>query len=169
MAGDPGAANDAPPLWQRRIFDTWPRLITAWLILIGIGINCANVISRYLFDFALFWAEEIMIFLIVWCVFLGIVAVSYNGAHLKMDLISARIPSPWKEIINGFAAISLLVLGAFVAVQSWTALTLFAHSGDVSVTASVPMVIPHVALLVGVVLMVLAVLFRFRAYLRNRF
>ena len=170
MAPDQGPSpRNGPPGWQRALFATAPRAIAAVLILAGIAINFANVISRYLFDFALFWAEEIMVFLIVWCVFLGAVAVAFNGAHLKMDLVSARIQSPWKEFINGAAAIAFVACCLFVAVQSWKAVQLFAEGGDVSVTASVPMVIPHVALFIGIVLMVLAVLVRLRAYLRNRF
>ena len=170
MAPDQGPSpRNGPPGWQRTLFATAPRAVAAVLILAGIAINFANVISRYLFDFALFWAEEIMVFLIVWCVFLGAVAVAFNGAHLKMDLVSARIPSPWKEFINGAAAIAFVACCLFVAVQSWKAVQLFAEGGDVSVTASVPMVIPHVALFIGIVLMVLAVLVRLRAYLRNRF
>ena len=101
--------------------------------------------------------------------FIGAVAVSFDGQHLKMDLLSARIPPPWRNIVNGLAALAFVGLGVFVAVQSWIAVSLFAGAGDVSVTASVPMVIPHAALLIGIVLMVLAVVFRLRAYLRNRF
>lgn len=158
-----------PPRWQRLVFASGPRMIAGWLILIGLGINFANVISRYLFDFALFWAEEILIFLVVWCVFLGAIAVSFNGAHLKMDLVSARLPSPWKEILNAIAAIAFLVCGGFVVVQSWKVVALVVEDDSVSVTASVPMVIPHTALLAGVALMVLAVLFRLGAHMRNRF
>ena len=145
---EPDPSRPPPPAWQRHIFVTAPRALTAVLILAGIGINFANVISRYLFNFALYWAEEIMVFVIVWCVFIGAVAVAFNGAHLKMDLLSTRLESPWKEFVNGIAA---------------------AAFGDVSVTASVPMVIPHSALLIGIVLMVLAVILRWRAYLRGRF
>jgi TRAP-type C4-dicarboxylate transport system permease small subunit len=160
---------ETPPLWQRRVFVGLPRAVTALLILAGIGINFANVISRYLFGFALYWAEEVMIFLILWCVFLGAVAVAFNGAHLRMDLISARIGPPWRGIVNGLTVAAFVVCGLFVAVQSWKVLDLIASSGDVSVTASVPMVIPHSALLIGMVLMVIAVLLRIGAYLRNRF
>ena len=158
-----------PPAWQRHLFVTAPRTLTAALILAGIAINFANVVSRYLFNFALYWAEEIMVFVIVWCVFIGTISVAFNGAHLKMDLLSARIPNPWKGIVNGAMALAFVGCGIFVAVQSWTAINLFARSGDVSVTASVPMVIPHSALLIGMVLMVLAVVVRWRAYLKNRF
>ena len=168
-AGSPNSPADDPPRWQRFLFATGPRAVAAVLILAGIAINFANVISRYVFDFALFWAEEIMVFLVVGCVFLGAAAVAFDGTHLKMDLVSTRITSPWREVVNGLMTIVLLVCGVFVTVQSWKAVSLFAEGGDVSVTASVPMVIPHAALLIGIVLMVLAVLSRLRAYLSNRF
>lgn len=158
-----------PPRWQRILFVTGPRGFTAGLILIAIAINFANVISRYLFNFALFWAEEIMIFLVVWCVFIGAAAVAFNGANLRMDLLSARFPDSLRGVVNGAAALSFIGCTGFAAWQSWRVVTLFADGGSVSVTASVPMVIPHSALLVGLVLMVLAVLLRLRGYMRNRF
>ncbi len=159
----------APPVWQRRLFVGLPRVLTAFMILAGIGINFANVVSRYIFDFALYWAEEVMIFLVVWCVFLGAVMVAFNGAHLKMDLVSARIKPPWNRVANGLTVVAFVTCGSFVAVQSLKVFALISSSGDVSVTASIPMVIPHSALLIGMVLMVFAVILRIGAYLRNRF
>lgn len=162
-------SDQNPPAWQRRVFVTAPRLLTASLILIAIGINFANVISRYMFNFALFWAEEIMIFLIVWCVFIAAATVAFDGANLKMDLLSARFPPRLRSLVNGAAAIASIGLVGFAAWQSMIVVRLFAEGGSVSVTASVPMVIPHSAVFIGLVLMVLAVVFRLRAYLRNRF
>lgn len=158
-----------PPRWQRYLFVAGPRGLTAVLILIAIAINFANVISRYLFNFALFWAEEIMIFLIVWCIFAASATVAFNGANLKMDLLSSRFPTPLREAVNALLAISMIGGTGFAAWQSWKVVMLFADGGSVSVTASVPMVIPHAALFVGMVLMVLAVIVRLRGYLRNRF
>lgn len=160
---------DAPPTWQRYLFVSGPRVLTGALILIAIGINFANVISRYLFDFALFWAEEIMIFLVVWCVFIAAASVAFNGANLKMDLVSARFPPRLRTGVNAIAAATMVGLLGFAAWQSAIVVRLFADGGSVSVTASVPMVIPHSALLIGLVLMVFAVALRWRAYLRNRF
>ena len=171
--GTPGTQSEhmpgPVPLWQRRIFVTVPRLLTGTLILIAIGINFANVISRYLFDLALFWAEEIMIFLVVWCVFIAAATVAFDGANLKMDLLSARFPPRLRSLVNGVAAIAMIGGLGFAAWQSMIVVKLFAEGGSVSVTASVPMVIPHSALFIGLVLMVLAVVFRLRAYMRNRF
>ena len=168
---DNGSESDgpAPPRALRVLFVSLPRALIAVLLLTGVAINFANVVSRYLFDFALYWAEEIMIFLIVWCVFIGAIAVAFNGANLRMDLISARIASPWKEVVNGLAALAFVVCGGFVVVQSFEVVTLFHGAGQVSVAAGVPMTIPHAALLVGFVFMVLAVLVRLRAYFLDRF
>jgi TRAP-type C4-dicarboxylate transport system permease small subunit len=171
--GTPGVSSvqssvPVPP-WQRSVFVTTPRVLTGVLMLIAIGINFANVISRYLFDLALFWAEEIMIFLVVWCVFIAVASVAFNGANLKMDLLSAHFPPRLRTIVNALAAVTTIGLLGFAAWQSTIVVRLFADGGSVSVTASVPMVIPHSALLIGLVLMVFAVGLRWRAYLRNRF
>ena len=154
---------------QKTVFVTVPRMLMAALILIGIAINFANVIARYLFDFAIFWAEEIMIFIVVWFVFIGAITVTYNGAHLRMDLIAQRLPRRWKIVIDGAMAVSFLILGVFMIPQSWETVTFLRDANQVSVTASVPKEIPHSAILVGFVFMVLAVAVRLRSYFTGRF
>jgi TRAP-type C4-dicarboxylate transport system permease small subunit len=157
-----------PPRW-RGLFVSLPRALIATLILVGVAINFANVISRYLFNFALFWAEEAMVFIIVWCVFIGAIAVTFNGAHLRMDLLSARLVSPWREIVNSFTMLTFLACGCFAAFQSWKVVSLIGGIGQVSNAGGIPMVIPHLALLVGFVFMVIVVAMRWRAYVTGRF
>lgn len=147
----------------------WPQFVTAALILVAIAINFANVISRYFFDFALFWAEEVMVFIVVWCVFLGAVAVSFNGDHLKMDLLTGRFPHRLRISVNTLCWLVFVLGGGFVAFQSWRVVSLFAREGGDSVTASIPMFIPQAALLIGIGLMVAAAGLRWRAYIRGRF
>ena len=77
-----------------------PRFIIGSLILAGIAINFANVLGRYLFLAPIIWAEEIMIYIMVWMVFVGSVLVTWDGHHLKMDFFSIMLPSPAKEIMN---------------------------------------------------------------------
>ena len=50
----------------RFAFVALPRAILGALMLAGIAINFANVIGRYLFGQALFWAEETMVFITIW-------------------------------------------------------------------------------------------------------
>lgn len=161
--------EDAMSATLETVFVSVPRMLMAMLILTGIAVNFANVISRYLFSFALYWGEEIMVFVAIWFTFIGAIVVTYKGAHLRMDLISARIGSPWREIVNGAAAVMFLVCGVFVVFHSYEAVSLIGNAGHRSVSAGVPMVVPHVAILVGFIFMVAAVVIRLRAYVKGRF
>ncbi len=153
----------------RYLFGTIPAWIMGSLILIGVAINISNVISRHLFGFALFWAEEILVFIVIWSVFIGAAAVTFDGAHLKMDLFSTRIRAPWKHIVNGTTIAAFILCGIFVLIQSFEVVSLMGRLGQVSVAAGVPMIIPHMAILLGFALMIVAVIFRLRAYLTGRF
>lgn len=146
-----------------------PQWIMATLMLSGIAIIFVNVVSRYFFGRAIFWAEEVLVFMSMWGVFLGFVAVTFSGEHLNMDLFSARLKGRWKSALNALVVLTLVVCCVFVAVQSWKIVSLFAQSGQVSVAASIPKAIPHAALLVGFSLAALAALVRFRSYLSGKF
>ena len=153
----------------RFVIVTVPRVIVGALILAGIAVNFANVIGRYVFLEPLIWADEAMVYIMVWTVFMGAVLVSFDGQHLKMDFFSILLPSPWKEIVNGIAAVSFLAVCAFVIPQSWTVVKFVWDFGQNSVVAEIPMVIPHFALLLGFALMFLAVAARFRSYVKGEF
>lgn len=145
------------------------RAVLGTLILASIAINFANVVGRYLFLSPIIWAEEVMIYIMVWCVFLGAVLVTWEGRHLRMDLLSTHLRRPWKEIVNLIAVCGLLVASGFVAIQSVEAVSLFARLGQKSTTAGIPMVVPHLAVLVGFSLIFLAALVRFRRYVAGDF
>lgn len=153
----------------RTIFVTLPRALIAALILGGIAINFANVVSRHLFSSAIFWAEEILVFLVIWIVSIAVVAITYQGAHLRMDLLSVRLASPWKEIVNAATIVCFVGFCSLVVFQSASVVAAFSRTGMVSITAGIPLVFPHAALLVGFSLMVLAVIFRLRSYLSGKF
>ncbi len=161
-----GRKGDVPvPVWHAIV--TVPRIIIGVVILAGIAINFANVIGRYVFLEPIIWAEEIMIYIMVWTVFIGSVLVSFEGQHLKMDFFSIMLPSPWKEIINFVATVSVLAICVFVIPQSWEVVELMWDNDQRSVVAEIPMVIPHFALLLGFVLVFVAVAVRFRAHVRG--
>ena len=143
---------------------TVPRFIIGMAILSGIAINFANVIGRYAFLEPIIWAEEIMIYIMVWTVFIGSVLVSYEGQHLKMDFFSIMLPSPYKEIINFIAAVSVLLVCIYVIPNNWTVVEMMFVNDQRSVVAEVPMVIPHFALLLGFVLIFIAVIVRFKSH-----
>jgi C4-dicarboxylate transporter DctQ subunit len=152
----------------RFLFVTLPHWLLGGLMLAGVAISFSNVVARYLFGHAIFWAEEVLVFVAIWGVFIGMAAAAYEGAHLNMDLFSSRISGRAKLALNAAIVATLLACCGFMLVQSWKVVSLFYQSGVVSVSAGVPKWIPHAALPVGFALTVVAVLLRVRSYLGGK-
>lgn len=142
------------------------RWILGALMLAGVGICFSNVVARYFFGRALFWAEEVMVFLTIWGVFIGAAAAAFERAHLNMDLFSSTFPPRWLRVLNAAVAASLLACCAFMIVQSWQVITLFYQGGMVSVSAGVPKWLAHLAIPAGFALMAVAVLARLKNHPR---
>lgn len=153
---------------MRFVFVTLARGVMGMLMLAGVAIGFSNVVARYLFGYALFWAEEVMVFLIIWGVFVGVAAAAYDRAHLNMDLFSHSFRGTVLAFLNALLVAVLLAACVFMIVQSWQVVTLFYQGGVKSVSAGVPKWIAHSALPVGFALMALAVLSRLPLYLRGR-
>ena len=165
---DPGTRRDGTR-WRRVLgvaFDSVPKGIAGSLILAGVAIIFANVVSRYLFSAAIFWAEEILVFMVVALVAVSAIAVSFNGAHLSMDLLLARARGRLKRLIDSAIVLVFVACCGFVVVQSVEMVAVFRRTGTVSIAAGVPLVVPHTVLLIGFALMIVAVLARVLAGFR---
>ncbi|MBC7784390.1 MAG: TRAP transporter small permease subunit [Burkholderiales bacterium] len=149
---------------QEFIFVKMPHTLAGLLFLIAVGINIANVVARYVFSAPIFWAEEVLVFIVIWTVALVMVAITFKQAHLNMDLFYVQVQPPLKQILNGLIALTFIGCTAFTAVQSWRVVMLYARNGNVSTAAEVPMVIPHAAVLFAFSMMAVAVVLRFRQY-----
>ena len=152
----------------RFLFVTLPHWVLGGLMLAGVAISFSNVVARYAFGHAIFWAEEVLVFVAIWGVFIGMAAAAYERAHLNMDLFSYNISGRAKLALNAAIVATLLACCGFMLVQSWKVVSLFYQSGVVSVSAGVPKWIPHAALPVGFALTVVAVLLRIRFYLGGK-
>lgn len=145
------------------------RVIVGAAIFISIAINFANIAGRYLLSEPVIWAEEILSYLMVWSVFLGAVLVTWEGRHIKMDLISARMRSPASRILNAISVAVFAAVCAFMLVQSWTVVSMSRAIDQRSVAAEIPMALAHAGVLLGFAGMLLAVLLRLPHYVRNVF
>ena len=152
----------------RFLFVTLPHWVLGCLMLVGVAISFSNVVARYVFGYAIFWAEEVLVFLAIWGVFIGMAAAAYERAHLNMDLFSQSISGRAKLVLNAAMTATLLACCGFMLVQSWQVVTLFYQGGVVSVSAGVPKWIPHSAILAGFALTAVAVLIRIRIYLTGK-
>jgi TRAP-type C4-dicarboxylate transport system permease small subunit len=142
------------------------RALLGALIFVGVALNFANVVGRYVFLRPIIWAEEIMIFIMIWCVMLGAALVTWENQHLRMDAVYHLSPLRVRRWLNAVSTLAFLLVGVFVFVQSARVVLLVASTGQRSVVAEVPMLIPYGALPVGFGLMVIMVAWRFRAFVR---
>lgn len=135
-------------------------IVIGCLILVGILLNFANVIGRYVFGSAISWAEEALIFISIWCVFLGAAASAWEDAHLNMDLFLSILPPQVRRLLQVVAGVTGVVVGAVVVYASWQVVSMMARFGQKSTSTEIPMAIPHGAVTVGFTLIVIAILGR---------
>jgi TRAP-type C4-dicarboxylate transport system permease small subunit len=143
------------------IFRTLPLAAAAGLLLAGVAINLANVIARYVFLAAFYWAEEAMVYLSVWAIFLAAIAVAYDGAALTMDFFFSRMPESLKRLVSLAIAAVTVAVSLFMAWQSVQIARVLIRNDQKSIALEIPMVVPQAALMFGFVLIAAAVLVRF--------
>ncbi len=143
----------------RRILDL---LHLALSIAIGAGflfalaLNFSNVIMRYVFLAPIYWAEEVMIFTFVWCVFLGAAAVTLSGDHLRVEFLQWMLPPRSRKILASAIHLVAAILMAFVTWRAFTLFEMIARLQQKSIIAEIPMYVPYGAVLVGSALLSLA-------------
>ena|SRR6185312_4723771 len=136
------------------------RILAAVLLVASVALNFANVVGRYFFNDSIYWAEEVMLFLMAGCVFLGNGVVAWSGRQLRMDVIVGMMPARVQkllalasELIFIGVAVTIVAFAIPVIVQLWS-------FDQRSQSAEIPMYIPQSMVPIGLSLMVLLVVAR---------
>jgi TRAP-type C4-dicarboxylate transport system permease small subunit len=143
------------------------RAVLGALILAGVALNFANVVGRYVFLKPIIWAEEVLVFIMVWCVMLGATLVTWDNQHLRMDAVHHLTPPRVRRWLNLVATVAFLIAGVFVLVQALRVLALAAGTGQRSVVADIPMVVPFMAIPLSFAIIVGMLVWRFRRFVRG--
>ena len=167
LPGPPAAPADKSP--AHFIFVRIPFAICGVLVLAAVAINIANVIGRYVFDAPVSWAEEVMSYGIIWGVFIAVAAITYQGNHLRMDLLVLSVRGWFARAVGALTIVLMVLCSVFMMIQSARVVQLYASTGETSMGARIPLVYAHAALLVGFFMMTLAVIVRARNYFTGRF
>ncbi len=169
MSESPSAKRSTRGRRIERVVFALPRLIAGLLVLTIVAVTGANVVARYVFLAPFFWAEEVLTYVMIAFVYIAAILVTWDGHHLKMDILLRALKTPWREAVNLLSTILFIAVCAFIVVQSFEVTVLQAEFGKRSVAAEIPMVIPHSMVLIGFFFMAVAVIVRFRAYVRGDF
>ena len=153
--------------WAKTILHDGPRNVAAGLFLAGLAINFANIVGRYIFLRPIMAAEEVLVYLMIWCIFLGAVLVTYQGSHLKMDLFTMHLPRRAQNVLNAITGIVFLAISAVIIHASAEIVSMVAGMDEISVVARIPMEVPYAALPVSFALIACGVLWRLFALFRD--
>src|SRR4051794_16027066 len=102
-----------------RVLVSFLRVAAGVLLVASIAVNFANVVGRYFFNYSIYWAEEVMLFLMVACVFLGNGVVAWSGRQLRMDVIVGMMPAQVQKVLDLLAELTFIVVAAIIVTFSW--------------------------------------------------
>jgi C4-dicarboxylate transporter DctQ subunit len=136
------------------------RVLAGVLLVASIALNFANVIGRYFFNASIFWAEEVMLFLMVGCVFLGNGAVAWSGRQIRMDVIVGMMPAKLRDALNLLSELAFIVTALMIVTFSFPVIRDLYNFDQRSQSAEVPLFIPQSLIPIGLSIMAFLVVVR---------
>jgi len=134
----------------------WTTQLLGGVLLGSVGLNFYNAFMRYVIGSSLVWAEEIMVFTMIFIVMMGAVLVALRDAHLRIDVFAVLAPPAVQKMLRMLSSLLLCLVCGWLAVHSHTVVSLMLRLGQKSVAARLPMWLPHSFVLAFMVLMALA-------------
>src|SRR5579862_6671261 len=129
------------------------RTVSGICLLASVAINFVNIIGRYFFSVSIPWAEEIMLFFMVGCVFTGCCAVAWEGRQIRMDVVISMFPPKIKNLFTLLSELVLIATAIAVTKFAWPVITQLAAFDERSQAANFPLVIPQAMVPIGYSLM----------------
>lgn len=139
-------------------FDKVASALQAFLGLMLIAMVCLsvyNVISRYVFNSALLWADEIAVFAMIALAWLGAVVCGWRSAEIRMEILTGLLPTGAQRWIVILQQLVAAVLCAWVAWQALPYITRAYAIGMRSDASGFPVWLIHAVIPFSLVLVAL--------------
>ena len=97
-----------------------------------------QVVSRYVFNAAFSWSEELAIILFVWSIYLGATAAIRRRQHLRLEIVLDKLKPPMRLV---FDLIANVVFAAFCVITMFGIVPLvqrLVNSGVSTAVLSIP-------------------------------
>jgi C4-dicarboxylate transporter DctQ subunit len=85
-------------------------------LLVIVVLNALNIVLRYFFLSPLSWAEEAMLYLMIFGVYVGAISVAWQQAHIRIDAILDFAPPARRKVLQ---VVSTLVMTAVLIPVVW--------------------------------------------------
>lgn len=112
-----------------------------------IGINFAEILGRYLLNTSMIWIQDVSLLLMVWMIFPGSSVIAYEKRDVVITLLTDALPDSVNRIIDRFKN---GIVSLFFLALAYYSFTLFLkQAGQTTVTASIPLQLYTLSLLVN--------------------
>jgi TRAP-type C4-dicarboxylate transport system permease small subunit len=126
----------------------------------------ADVLMRYFFDRPQLFVDELASFLEVLVIFGGLAYTFRVGGHVRVDLLTSRLPPAARAVLRAAAlAVGLIFIVIVIWTTTQSAVTAYRY-GRVSAVMLYPLWLPMLLIPAGLLLMAVAMLVRLGRQLR---
>jgi TRAP-type C4-dicarboxylate transport system permease small subunit len=129
-------------------------------LLVIVALNAVNIVLRYFFRAPLSWAEEAMLYLMIFGVYVGAISVAWQQAHIRIDAVLDFAPPARRKFLE---IVSTLVLAAAlvpVVLASFRVVSLLFDFDQRSDALHLPIWIPQSVIPISLLLIVAMSLLR---------
>jgi len=115
----------------------------------------ANVVARYIFNWGVPWADELVRYEIVWMVFIGGSVAARMGIHIGIDILATFSPKQIRPVILLVINAISLTFCLFLVIMGSDLVAQTKMFGQVTPALQIPMWVVQMAIPVGGALMAL--------------
>ena len=95
-------------------FRHFEEILCGAFLITMISLVIFNVFLRYLFNYSIFWAEEVATICFVWCVFIGASATYKHKMDMGIDVLIRKTPPQVEKLIRFATDLVLLALNGYI-------------------------------------------------------
>lgn len=125
------------------------------VLIAATGLVFLNVLLRYVFNYALSWADEVITYSLLWLVFLGAGVAARRGAHISMEAVLTLLPARFQRANAVFVNVVCAGLSVVVGYLGWRLAVAVRGLDQVGAASGVPMFWVYLAIPAGCAFMVL--------------
>jgi TRAP-type C4-dicarboxylate transport system permease small subunit len=146
-------------------------MLNRWIVIAMMAVMVLlvfmNVVSRYIFNHSIIWAEEVSQYLMVWVAFLGAGLALRQGRHVAIEMLQDRLPSKARRMTRHLVALLLILFMGILIVLGFQFVH-FAWDQETPVL-NIPQGIPYLAVPIGALLLMIQLFFLYRSYIDRRY
>ncbi len=126
-----------------------------------------NVVTRYVFNFSIIWAEEVSQYLMIWIAYVGAGLALREGRHVALEILHDRLPAPLSRRVRMVVGGLVLAFLGTVTVLGFQ-FALFVWNQETPVL-NISLGIPSLAIPIGSLLFAAHLILMFRDYANRKF